>query len=106
MSRREAEEERQKAATLVQQAWSGDYKRACEVGGVIFVAMALTPYTLQLYVYTMEGGMERKKTRRSPGLVGPHTLAMMWGTTSSTNGSNTRGEPGRARRTALSHLRT
>ena len=32
-------------------------------------------------------------------------LAMMWGTTSSTNGSNTRGEPGRARRTALSHLR-
>ena len=29
----------------------------------------------------------------------------MWGTTSSTNGSNIRGEPGRARRTALSHLR-
>ena len=37
MSRREAEEERQKAATLVQQAWSGGYKRACEVGGAIFV---------------------------------------------------------------------
>ena len=44
MSRREAEEERQKAATLVQQAWSGGYKRACEVGGAIFVAMGLTPY--------------------------------------------------------------
>jgi hypothetical protein len=44
MSRREAEEERQKAATLVQQAWSGGYKRACEVGGAIFVVMALTPY--------------------------------------------------------------
>ena len=44
MSRREAEEERQKAATLVQQAWSGGYKRACELGGAIFVAMALTPY--------------------------------------------------------------
>ena len=44
MSRREAEEERQKAARLVQQAWSGGYKRACEVGGAIFVAMALTPY--------------------------------------------------------------
>ena len=29
----------------------------------------------------------------------------MWGSTSSTNGSNTRGEPGRARRTALSLLR-
>ena len=42
----------------------------------------------------MEGGIEREKTRRSPGLVGLHTLAMMWGTTSSTNGSNTRGEPG------------
>ena len=44
MSRREAEEERQKAARLVQQAWSGGYKRACELGGAIFVAMALTPY--------------------------------------------------------------
>ena len=44
MGRCEAEEERQKAATLVQQAWSGGYKRACEVGGAIFVVMALTPY--------------------------------------------------------------
>ena len=44
MSRREAEEERQKAATLVQQAWSRGYKRACEVGGAIFVAMVLKPY--------------------------------------------------------------
>ena len=44
MGRREAEEERQRAATLVQQAWSGGYKRACEVGGAIFVPMALTPY--------------------------------------------------------------
>ena len=46
MGRREAEEERQKAATLVQQAWSGGYKRACEVGGAIFVvmALALAPY--------------------------------------------------------------
>ena len=42
--RREAENERQKAATLVQQVWSGGYKRACEIGGAIFVAMALTPY--------------------------------------------------------------
>ena len=30
--------------TLVQQAWSGRYKRVCEVGGAIFVAMVLTPY--------------------------------------------------------------
>ena len=44
MGRREAEEERQKAATLIQQAWSGGYKRACEVGGAIFMPMALTPY--------------------------------------------------------------
>ena len=44
MSRREAEEERQRAATLIQQAWSCGYKRACEVGGAIFVPMALTPY--------------------------------------------------------------
>ena len=44
MGRREAEEARQGAATLVQQAWSGGYKRACEVGGAIFVPMALTPY--------------------------------------------------------------
>ena len=44
MGRREAEEERQSAATLVQQAWSGGYKRACEVGGAVFVPMALTPY--------------------------------------------------------------
>ena len=43
-SRREAEEERQRAATLIQQAWSCGYKRACEVGGAIFVPMALTPY--------------------------------------------------------------
>ena len=44
MGRREAEEARQGAATLVQQAWSGGYTRACEVGGAIFVPMALTPY--------------------------------------------------------------
>ena len=44
MGRREAEEERQRAATLVQQAWSGGYKRACEVGGAVFVPMAMTPY--------------------------------------------------------------
>ena len=44
MGRREAEEARQGAATLVQQAWSGEYKRACEEGGAIFVPMALTPY--------------------------------------------------------------
>ena len=44
MSRREAEAERQRAATLIQQAWSCGYKRACEVGGAIFVRMALTPY--------------------------------------------------------------
>ena len=46
MGRREAEEERQSAATLVQQAWSGGYERAraCEVGGAVFVPMAMTPY--------------------------------------------------------------
>ena len=44
MGRREAEEERHRAATLVQQAWSGGYKRACEVGGAVFVPMALTLY--------------------------------------------------------------
>ena len=44
MGRREAEEERQSAAALVQQAWSRGYKRACEVGGAVFVPMALTPY--------------------------------------------------------------
>ena len=44
-----SQEERQKAATLVQQAWSGGYRRACEVGGATFVAMAL-----------MEGGVEKR----------------------------------------------
>ena len=44
MGRRKAEEERQSAATLVQQAWSGGYKRACEIGGAVFVPMAMTPY--------------------------------------------------------------
>ena len=44
MGRREAEEERQKAATLVQQEWSGGHKRACAIGGAVFVPMALTPY--------------------------------------------------------------
>ena len=44
MGRREAEEARQRAATLIQQAWSGGYKRACEVGGAVFVPMALSPY--------------------------------------------------------------
>ena len=46
MGRREAEEARQRAATLIQQAWSGGYKRACEVGGAVFVPMALTPCLL------------------------------------------------------------
>ena len=44
MGRREAEEVRQSAVTLVQQVWSGGYKRACEVGGAVFVPTALTPY--------------------------------------------------------------
>ena len=44
MGRREAEKARQNAATLVQQAWSGGYKRACEVGGAVLVPMALIPY--------------------------------------------------------------
>ena len=43
MGRREAEDERQWAATLVQQAWSGGYKHVCEVGGAMFVPMVLTP---------------------------------------------------------------
>ena len=43
----------------------------------------------------MEARMD-KKTRRSPGLVGPHTLATMRGklTTSSIKGSNTRANLG------------
>ena len=43
MGRREAEDVRQYAATLVQQAWSGGYKRAWEVskGGAVFVPIAL-----------------------------------------------------------------
>ena len=44
MGCRAAEEVRQRAATLIQQAWSGGYKRACEVGGAVFVPMAMTPY--------------------------------------------------------------
>ena len=89
MGRREAEEARQGAATLVRQAGSGGYKRACEVGGAIFVAIALTPY----------GGWHTEvRTWRSPGLVRLHIRAMGWGITSSTRVSNIRGEPGRARR--------
>ena len=89
MGRREAEEARQGAATLVQQAWSGGYKRACEVGGAIFVPMALTPY----------GGWHKERrirTWRSPGLVTQHIRATGWGITSLTRGSNILGEPGRA----------
>ena len=41
---REAEQVRKNVAIPVQQAWSGGYKRACEVGGAVFVPMALTPF--------------------------------------------------------------
>ena len=44
MGRREVEDVRQYAATLVQQAWSGGYERACAVGGAVFMPMALTPH--------------------------------------------------------------
>ena len=95
MGRREAEETRQGTAALVQQARSGEYKRACEVGGAIFVPMALTPY----------GGWhkEDKDLAESWTRKTIHIQATGWGITSSTRGSNVRGEPGRARRTALSH---
>jgi hypothetical protein len=36
MGRRAAEEERQKAAGLVQQAYSGGYEHPIEVGGAVF----------------------------------------------------------------------
>ena len=44
MGRREAEEERQKAAGLVQQAYSGGYEHPIEVGGAVFTSLVLSPY--------------------------------------------------------------
>jgi hypothetical protein len=44
MGRREAEEERQKAAGLVQQAYSGGYEHPIEVGGAVFTPLVLSPY--------------------------------------------------------------
>ena len=44
MGRREAEEERQKAAGLVQQAYSGGYEHPIEVGGAVFTPIVLSPY--------------------------------------------------------------
>ena len=46
MGRRAAEEERQKAAGLVQQAFSGDYEHPIEVrlGGAVFTPLVLSPY--------------------------------------------------------------
>jgi hypothetical protein len=39
-----AEEERQKAAGLVQQAYSGGYEHPIEVGGAVFTPLVLSPY--------------------------------------------------------------
>jgi hypothetical protein len=44
MGRREAQEARHKAALLVEGAWSGGYKVPVELGGGIFVPVALTPF--------------------------------------------------------------
>jgi len=44
MGRRAAEEERQKAAGLVQQAYSGGYEHPIEVGGAVFTPLVLSPY--------------------------------------------------------------
>jgi hypothetical protein len=41
---REAEEERQKAAGLVQQAHSGGYEHPIEVGGAVFTPLVLSPF--------------------------------------------------------------
>ena len=40
----EAEEERQKAAGLVQQAYSGGYEHPIEVGGAVSTPLVLSPY--------------------------------------------------------------
>jgi hypothetical protein len=45
MGRREAEEERQKAVGLVQQAYSGGYEHPIEVGGAVFTPLVLLPYS-------------------------------------------------------------
>ena len=44
MGRREAETARQQAALKVEGAWSGGCKKPVEMGGAIFVPVALTPY--------------------------------------------------------------
>ena len=44
MGRREAQEERHKAALLVEGSWSGGYGKPVEMGGGIFVTVPLTPW--------------------------------------------------------------
>jgi hypothetical protein len=43
-TRHSAQDARHDAALKVQGAWSGGYKRPVEMGGAIFVVVALTPY--------------------------------------------------------------
>ena len=43
IGRRAAEEERQKAAGLVQKAYSGGYEHPIEVGGAVFTPLVLSP---------------------------------------------------------------
>jgi hypothetical protein len=51
MTRREAEEERQKAAGLVQQAYSGGYEHPIEVGGAVF-----TPLVPAFFLLSAQNG--------------------------------------------------
>ena len=44
MSQGQAQDARHDAALKVQGAWSGGYKRPVEMGGAVFVVVALTPY--------------------------------------------------------------
>ena len=44
MGRREAETARQQAALKVEGAWCGGCKKPVEMGGAIFVAVALSPF--------------------------------------------------------------
>ena len=95
MKRREAEEERQKAAGLVQQAYSGGYEHPIEVGGAVFTPLVLSPY----------GGWHGGCGNEQRGQAGRRIKEMMRRSSRTTSGSSTRLGRGRARPTGSSPTR-
>ena len=69
MGRREAEEERQKAAGLVQQAYSGGYEHPIEVGGVVFTPIVLSPYAAGTAAAATSSGQARGRARPTGSLL-------------------------------------